>query len=102
MGDIQVDEHAQNALTTLAATVERRFDSRVLAGLWAAEQIRRAMDRLIDDLLYEARQSQGGPPRHRMYTWEQLGEVLGMSAQGARQRLLRRRTPVAPPVSDSA
>lgn len=93
-----VEKHAQQALSALAEVVERRFDDDVLAKLWAAEQIRRAMDSQISALLSEARGSHRQRPRRKGYTWEELGGVLGMSPQGARQRSLRRRTPMDPPV----
>jgi hypothetical protein len=92
-----VEEHAQKALLALADMVECRFNDRILARLWAAEQLRRTMESSIDDLLAEARQNRGQRTRQRLHTWEELGDVLGMSPQGARQRLLRRRTPVDPP-----
>lgn len=92
-----MEEHARQALSTLAKVVEHRFDDGVLARLWAAEQIRRALDRQINVLLSEARGSRGQRSQRKAYTWEELGSVLGMSPQGARQRSLRRRTPMDPP-----
>lgn len=71
----------------LAGAVRDRFPEPVLAQLWAAEQLRRAAERHVGELLEQAHRN------HRVgnYTWEELGTVLGMSPQGARQRMLRHR-----------
>ena len=95
--ELLVEEHAREAVAALAEKVEHRFDDELLAKLWAAEQIRRTMERRINALLAEARGVATPWTRQTSYTWERLGNVLGMSPQGARLRLLRRRTPVDPP-----
>lgn len=86
-GEQDVDEHVYRAISSLAGTVQEKLPEPTLAQLWAAEQLRRAADRQIGDLLARARLS--GGPGQPAYTWEDLGAVLGMSAQGARQRMLR-------------
>lgn len=73
----------------LANAVRERFPEPVLAQLWAAEQVRRSAEEQVGVLLVEARDiRQGGG---HTYTWAELGGVLGMSAQGARQRAIRQR-----------
>jgi hypothetical protein len=71
----------------LAETVHEKLPEPTLAQLWAADQLRRAADRQIGELLARARLL--GGPGQPSFTWEDLGTVLGMSAQGARQRMLR-------------
>lgn len=86
-GDHDVDEHVRRAISELAGAVEEKLPEPALAQLWAADQLRRAADRQIGDLLARARSS--GDPGRPAYTWEELGAVLGISGQGARQRMLR-------------
>lgn len=69
--------------------MRERFPEPVLARLWAAEQLRRAAEEHVVELLARARHGQA--PGEQRYTWEELGALLGMSAQGARQRMMRRR-----------
>lgn len=96
-----IDEHARCAVAGLSNAVADHFREPVLARLWAAEQIRRATAEFIDQLIAEARR---GPweARPSAHTWEEIGAVLGMSAQGARQRLTRRRSPVPLPMDRPA
>uniref|UniRef100_UPI003F491092 hypothetical protein n=1 Tax=Saccharothrix espanaensis TaxID=103731 RepID=UPI003F491092 len=89
------DERARHAVETLADSVRDGFSEEVLARLWAAEQVRRAVERQIDTLLAQARAARPADGR-RQHTWEDLGALMGISPQGARQRALRRRTPLDP------
>ncbi|WP_433261607.1 hypothetical protein ACQPZF_27290 [Actinosynnema sp. CS-041913] len=84
-------------MTELGHAVLDLFGDPILARLWAAEQLRRSTEEQVGMLLREARREhRSGQPVHSAYTWEELGELLGMSPQGARQRMLRRRTPLDP------
>lgn len=75
--------------------VRDSFSEEVLARLWAAEQVRHAVERQIDTLLAQVRAARPADGR-RQHTWEDLGALLGISPQGARQRALRRRPPLDP------
>ncbi|MEU5693175.1 hypothetical protein [Actinosynnema sp. NPDC020468] len=88
-----VESQARRAESEIAEALRERFPEPVLARLWAAEQVRRAADDHVGELLQEAHD--GDTPQH--FTWEELGMVLGMSAQGARQRMLRWRAVKPPP-----
>ncbi len=91
--DELIDEHARRAMDGLTDAVADHFGEPTLARLWAAEQLRRATVRYIDELIAEARRGRW-EAHTASHTWEEIGAVLGISAQGARQRLLRRRDPV--------
>ena len=89
MGDKElVEQHIRIAESGLAQAVSDRFPEQVLATLWAAEQLRRTADERVGELLEQAHRDD---LRVAGYTWEELGSLLGMSPQGARQRMLRRR-----------
>jgi hypothetical protein len=93
-GNELANEYSLEAVMRLADAVEGRLEDTLLARLWAAEQIRRATEEHIDDLLAEARRPGVEGSSRSAYTWERLGAVLGISPQGVRQRALRRRPPL--------
>lgn len=83
-------ERARNAVAELTETVRDKFPDKALAQLWAASQLSQALQHEVDQLLTTARQAGFPGGRRPAYTWEELGRILGVSSQGARQRYLRR------------
>lgn len=81
------DQYARRVEAELVDAVGDDFPEPVLARLWAAEQLRRATEDHVGELLEQAHRGRNPDG----YTWEELGAVLGMSPQGARQRTLRHR-----------
>lgn len=84
-------------ITALAAQVRPSMPDDTLAELWAVEHLRRGLETEAGRLLEVARSTASSKPSH---TWEKLGLAMGISPQGARQRLIRyqaSRTSALPP-----
>lgn len=88
MGELgSPDERVRALVIELADQLQDHYADPALARLWAARVAQQAIEKHLDDLLAEARSKQ---PGQRKRTWDEIGAALGMSAQGARQRFLRR------------